>query len=412
MNVRQIVPAAGEVDLARGLALVRRTRTPFAPELVESCAALSSALMSDSEARGFPQLQALGFWLRKSAVLRMKRDFLALESENCMLVPRGLVFHIPPSNVETIFVYSWALSFLTGNSNIIRLSTRQSPQSAILIRLLREALESAAHGDLSANTVVLEYGHDVAVTAEISAAADVRIVWGGDETIRRVRQVPMAPHAKDLGFADRTSLALLKADAWLPLPESSRQTLAERFFNDTYWFDQMACSSPRVIVWCGEPGECAEASTGFLTCLRNQIDRKGYALSIGSYLKKQAFAYAAILDTPAARAYAAYGNELTVVTLENLAGLNRQHCGNGLLYQVFVREVEELAGFIQRSDQTLSTFGFDRSALRSLAARLNGKGIDRMVPIGSALEFSRYWDGYDLLQELTRRVSISSGDRL
>ena len=411
MNVRQIVPAAGEVDLAHCLASLKSTWVPFAPELVEGCAALSSALMGDTEARAFPELQALAFWLRKSAVVRLKGEFKALSSDNCILVPRGLVFHIPPGNVDTIFLYSWALSFLTGNRNLIRLSTRESPPTAILVRLLQSVLGSA-NGALRGNTVVLQYGHDAAITALISGCVDVRIVWGGDDTIRRIREAPVAPHAKDLGFADRTSMAVLKAEAWLSLAEPGRQNLVERFFNDTYWFDQMACSSPRVLVWCGDAADCAAASRAFMPLLREQITRKSYVLPTGAYLKKFAFACGAILDTAAVCDYSQYGNELTLVTLETLNGLSRRHCGGGLLYQAFLRDINELADFIERPDQTLSAFGFDKSALRMFAQRLNGKGVDRIVPIGSALEFSRFWDGYDLLLELTRRVYIGAGDAL
>ena len=32
-----------------------------------------------------------------------------------------------------------------------------------------------------------------------------------------------------------------------------------------------------------------------------------------------------------------------------------------------------------------------------------------MVPVGHALDFNRIWDGYDLLQEFTKRVSIRTG---
>jgi drug/metabolite transporter superfamily protein YnfA len=288
----------------------------------------------------------------------------------------------------------------------MRLPARRSAQTAILLRLLETAMENAANGALRGNTVVLHYGHEAEITAAISSLVDVRIVWGGDDTVRRIREAPLAPHGKDIGFPDRSSLAVLQADAWLAADGSSRRTAAERFFNDTYWFDQMACSSPRVLVWCGDAAACAEASGCFLRLLREQIDRKAYQLPTGAYLKKLAFAYGAILNAQDARAYAPYGNELTVITLETLRGLSRQHCGGGLLYQVFVGGLDEVRNFIERRDQTLTTFGFDEATLRNFARALNGKGIDRIVPMGSALEFSRFWDGYDLLQELTRRVYI------
>jgi hypothetical protein len=410
MTVTEMIPIARDVELRGCLASLQRTWVPFAPELIEACSSLSSALMSDPETRAFPELQALAFWLRRSALARMKQEFEALSAGDCLLVPRGLVFHVPPANVDTIFLYSWALSFLAGNSNVIRLSTRSSPQTEILVRLLQTVLET--NGELRGNTAVLRYGHDAEITAAISQAADVRIVWGGDETVQRIRQAPLAPHAKDLAFPDRSSLAAINAGAWLALPESSHERLVERFYNDTYWFDQMACSSPRVLAWCGAPEECAEAARGFWELLREQITSKGYGLPTGAYLKKMAFAYGAVLDTPSVSAYAQYGNELTVITLDTLNGLSRQHCGGGLLYQVFLHSLEDLSGFIRRSHQTLTVFGFERPELVRFALYLNGKGIDRIVPVGSALEFSRFWDGYDLLQELTRRVWIGADHAL
>ena len=33
-------------------------------------------------------------------------------------------------------------------------------------------------------------------------------------------------------------------------------------------------------------------------------------------------------------------------------------------------------------------------------------GIDRIVPMGKALTFNRYWDGYDLLAEMIRHVYV------
>ncbi len=399
MRVNQLLPFAGDIELAECLALPAPSVRPFAPELVESCCALSVALLNDPEARAFPELQALGYWMRRSSVQRMKQEFAALDTENCVLVPRGLVFHIPPGNVDTIFIYSWAVSFLSGNHNIIRLSSKQSRLSDVLVRLLGERCTIN-------NTVVVSYGHEPEITEMISAKADVRIIWGGDDTVRRVRQVPLAPHARELTFPDRTSLAAVKTSAWLSLPDAGKRAVAERLYNDTYWFDQMACSSPRLMIWCGDPGEGREASEGFWRCLRSHIDSKQYTLATGPYLMKLASAYGAILDTEVS-GFSEYGNELTVITLEHLDGWRRPHHGGGLFYQVFLRTLNEFAGFVDRRDQTLGTFGFNRDELRALATLLNGRGIDRMVPIGSALDFSRFWDGCDLFQELTRRVYIS-----
>ena len=73
---------------------------------------------------------------------------------------------------------------------------------------------------------------------------------------------------------------------------------------------------------------------------------------------------------------------------------------------VDVPDILALAQVVKRRDQTLTYFGFDRQEMEAFAQALNGKGIDRIVPIGQALTFNRFWDGYDLLQELTRRVWV------
>jgi hypothetical protein len=48
--------------------------------------------------------------------------------------------------------------------------------------------------------------------------------------------------------------------------------------------------------------------------------------------------------------------------------------------------------------------GFDGAEVAGFVRAVNGRGIDRIVPFGEALTFGRFWDGYDLLAELTRRV--------
>ena len=74
-----------------------------------------------------------------------------------------------------------------------------------------------------------------------------------------------------------------------------------------------------------------------------------------------------------------------------------------------VASLDDLVGLISRKDQTLSCFGFGREELETFVRRLAGRGIDRVVPFGSALAFSAVWDGYDLPAEFTRLVTLPAG---
>lgn len=77
-----------------------------------------------------------------------------------------------------------------------------------------------------------------------------------------------------------------------------------------------------------------------------------------------------------------------------------------MFFQLVAKSLDELAVHIERRDQTLSHYGFGQDEMRSFVALLNGRGINRIVPIGNALMFNRIWDGNDLLQAFTRKVTI------
>jgi hypothetical protein len=380
-------------------------RAAFDALVVDFVAAFSRQLLETPEARRSPELVALGFWTRRAALERLRLDFEALTSANVMRAPRGVVFHLPPANVDTMFVYSSVLSLLVGNRNIVRISQRRSWAIDLLQRALNAVLAEERFQPLQSSLVMLTYPHDEATTQRLSEAADVRVIWGGDETVRTIRRLPLQPHAKELMFPDRYSYAVLRAQALLALSTEDQRRVAERFFNDAYWFDQAGCASPRLVVWCGAAADVAEASERFFLQLAQVVASKGYSLDTGLVLRKLSFSFDAALRRPV-RQVRRITNELTVVTLENLASFDRNHCGGGLFFEARIDHLDELVPFVDRKDQTLSQFGFGAAELRQLVGALRGRGLDRIVPVGEALTFNRYWDGYDLLQELTRGVHL------
>src|ERR1700734_2938498 len=50
---------------------------------------------------------------------------------------------LPPQKVETVFLYSWALSYLAGNANIVRLPQAISTRMRAIVDLFLERLEAA-----------------------------------------------------------------------------------------------------------------------------------------------------------------------------------------------------------------------------------------------------------------------------
>ena len=56
--------------------------------------------------------------------------------------------------------------------------------------------------------------------------------------------------------------------------------------------------------------------------------------------------------------------------------------------------------------QTLTYFGVDKTQLQDFVVSRRLRGIDRVVPIGRALDMNIVWDGYDVVASLSRVVDI------
>jgi hypothetical protein len=382
------------------LRAAQRGLTPFNDDVVAFAADLSRNLRRHPEVREHPALAALAFWIRTSNVETMRRDWNARPG---VRMPRGVVFHIPPTNVDTLFVYSWLLAALAGNANVVRLSpaaTVPGPLRAVLDDTL------GAHPRIAATTELLSYGHDDAITEALSTA-DVRVVWGGDDTVAAIRRIPLAVHATELAFPDRFSLAAFDADAVL---HNDVAELASRFFNDAYWFDQLGCASPRLVVWRGSEAETIEAAQRFYDALDTELVRRDHTSATGAVIAKLVHAADAAAAGAVDRVDWSH-NDRTIAHLRDLDSIVRDGPGGGLFYDVRVDDLADLAPHVVRRDQTLTHYGFTARELDDFAQRCNGQGIDRIVPVGQALAFDRIWDGYDLLDSFTRCVVVDPGDR-
>jgi len=400
--IERVAPALEPVDISDlSTSLGVSTWPPFAEEIVEFAAQFSRRLAR--RAGPVPELQALAYWMRRSAVARLARDYKSLESPGLLMVPRGLVFHVPPANVDTMFVYSWMLSALLGNRNIVRLPSKSTPATTVLIEVLRSLLDEPQHDSVRATNVFVRYGHEREVTSALSAACDLRVIWGGNATVTAIRESSLPPHASDLTFPDRLSFALIKTVAYARLRSEVRDELATQFFNDSFWFDQLGCSSPRVLVWVGEPP--AGEATDFYKRLLRSVQAKGYSVDTATALSKIAYAHRSVLDHGVTRVTAP-ANELTVLELGDPILESGDYSGAGTFLNAWVSSLNDLVPQITRKHQTAAHYGFRDRELRDFAVALNGRGIDRFVPFGEALQFGRVWDGRDLLQEMSRRVVI------
>lgn len=376
----------------------------FEDVAVKFVCSFATSLMKRPEAKSYPDLIALAYWMRKSNIKKLEASF---SSDSDFKVPVGNVIHFAPSNVDTIFIYSLFLSLLVGNRNVVRVSEKSSAQKNILISTLNTEIEKPEFLDIKERLSVVTYPHNDDITSALSLVADMRVIWGGDSTVEKISSFMLKPTATELKFANKYSLALIDAKEVALLNGEDYQKLVKNFVNDTYWFGQQGCSSPRSVAWLN-------SSPNELIIDKFWRDVAGMAevmfgdeILQADAMNKIVAAQLIAVDISASK-YQQYGKILTRVHLVDIAEHNRvrsEHCGAGLFFETEITELNELASVVDRKTQTISYFGFDSDSLkRDFAA--NKVFPDRVVPIGQSLDFDILWDGHNLLNSFTRIISF------
>lgn len=381
---------------------------PFDARAVGFVGRLSRRLLTHRRIRDFPELAALGHWFRP-ARLELMGGVRGELANDTYTVGRGLAFHLAPSNVDSVSMYSWLLSLLAGNANIVRVSQKLGPQLQFFLEVMREVASELAFSSVGSRIVILTYPHDEVTTRAISARCHLRVVWGGDATVATIRAVPLRPTALEVVFPDRFSLAAIEAAALLSADSAELDELARRFYNDAFWFAQQACSSPRVIYWVGTPESCRQARERFWAAVERETARREPENTPAMMMARVSAAFE-LAGVQSAQLTGAGGLSAMPMRLDMERGLASDlkdiHCGNGLFLEDSLHVLSALAPQLSDREQTLSIFGFDRSSLEGLLDALPPRALDRIVPIGTALEFSKTWDGLDLIATFTRRIEV------
>ena len=78
----------------------------------------------------------------------------------------------------------------------------------------------------------------------------------------------------------------------------------------------------------------------------------------------------------------------------------------GIFFETRTNRLSNLTKFINEKYQTLLIMEFLKKLLVNFIDKNNLVGIDKVVPIGSSMNLSLIWDGYDLKNILTRNIEI------
>ena len=361
-------------------------------------AELSAEILKSPLARTYPDLSALAFWGRKANLQKLKEAF----GDTAGRLGRGLCFHIAPSNIPVNFAFTYLFGLLAGNANIVRLPSKTFPQIDALCALMKKVL--LKYPEIEKRTAFVRYPRNDEITAEFCKIADARMIWGGDKTIANIKSLPASPRCVDIAFADRYSLAMIDGEAVLKADAEQMKRLAENFYNDTWLMDQNACSSPQIILW---QNDSDEARQKFWNAALAVAEAK-YALQDAVSVDKYTLFCTEAVTNGNAESFTRNGNLLYREEVKALTPDIINHRGKGgYFFEHALTDLSELCAVITEKFQTITYFGIDAVALREELIAANVRGIDRIVPVGKAMDIDVIWDGHDLVRELSRIVSVS-----
>ena len=362
----------------------------------------SKALLSEQDIRKYPDVATFAFWCRASNLIKINNE---LDSKH-LRVGLGLIYHNSPSNVPVNFAFSLAFGILSGNSSVVRLSSKESESAQFIINALNKLLEVPKYHEIKKIVVIIKFNHDDEVNNFWMSIADGRVIWGGDETVAKMRTYPCKPRAREVVFPDRFSLCAINAIKIVASNNDDLDKLCVNLFNDIYIMDQNACSSPQLLNWVGNAATIKKAK-GMLWPLFLEYVNSRHSLEPIQYMNKYVDACKSAINNDNVLRVKYKDNLLFNIELSHFHEQQHNQRGySGTIHEISIESLNELSAIVDDRYQTLTYYGFEVEELKSFIISSKLRGIDRIVPIGRSLDMSVIWDGYDIINHLSRIVDV------
>jgi hypothetical protein len=208
----------------------------------------------------------------------------------------------------------------------------------------------------------------------------------------------------EITFADRFSFCAINSKEYIESQDKIK--IAQGFYNDTYLFDQNACTAPHLITWIGDEKSAREASEIFWSNLEALTSRR-YSIEPIQIMDKLVATARFSAENPSVTLVKSLDKKILRFKLPSMhSNLASFKSHSGLFYEINLFKLDEMVSYIDNNYQTMTYFGFGLSELNDFIENFNLRGIDRIVPIGKSLDFSLVWDGHDLISSLSRMVTV------
>jgi hypothetical protein len=370
----------------------------FDKKIVNFLDEISNRILKSKKYNHFTDLATFAFWCRKKNIQALSKIY----SSNNLIVGRGCVLHICPSNVPMNFAYSLAFGLISGNNNIVKLPSKNYFQVKYLLEVINHILKKKKFASLKRRFKFIKYGHEEEISRSLSKIVNARLIWGGDETIKLFKKFETKPRCIDLCFSNRVSGSIINLDNLKKLNSKKLFNIVYKFYNDCYLMDQRGCSSPQVVFWLGKKNY--KVVEKFWQILSNIVE-KNYEFDLSLANKKTEFTSELVLKEKKIENLKFKNLKLVRYQKKNLDNIEKLENIYGTFLEVKLTNFLKIKKLIDERFQTLTYYGLEKEQLINLISKNNLRGIDRIVPFGRAFDMGHIWDGFDIISSLSRKIA-------
>ncbi len=388
----------------------------FSDEAVNFLTDLSRELLAIKGIRQHQDVMSYAYWIRKASLEKEKLNI----SDQASRIGRGMAFHIAPSNVPVNFAVSMTSSILAGNITVIRVSNKEFEEVDIICGAINRILKMPEHEAIKDHLCIIRYDHSDEITGYLSSICDVRIIWGGDRTINEIRRFPIPVRAIEMCFADRYSVALIDSAYYYDIISKEASggenavSIARKFYTDTYYSDQNACSSPRIVIWLTNNVNkeiTDKVKKIFWVALQEETDK--YDMQpVQAVDKLSSFTELAMKKDGISLVSPTIDNKTTdnklfVMNIEAPdIDVMEYKTGGGFFFQYECNSPDKIIPLLGKQCQTVAVLGIDKEAVTELVRTYGVRGVDRVVDLGDTMGLEFTWDGYKMIETMSRVVYI------
>ena len=332
------------------------------------------------------QNRMLGLFIKR--ILSHKKTY----AKHCLSRGIGQVVHFSSGNEPLNCLYSWFISFIMGNINIVRVSDRADSDDLRLITDISKILDEYNILDAFVHGIDKSFFSDAA-----SKVARVRLIWGSDNTIASIKSYKTPINCTDYIFGDRLSGCILDLSNLQKRDLTSSNQLVSGLCNDLIANEGALCSSPSVIYLISNG---LDTSIDMLHTLLDHVialsDLKS-PWNLALFNKKTIYNQQKMCSTE------------HPIQISNFNGYTLQYTSSFSETKNLFRTFEVVTAsclkeisFLPSNMQTLTYYGIRPVDMSPYIIQ----NVLRLVPVGMAHQFDYLWDGIDLFTSLSLKTYL------